>query len=102
MQSHLSNSKLEAEPYRHFNKTPLLWWVWRRSCVYKIPVRLYSYQESSLKLPAPRKIMGRDDTKLKQQFIKNHTEKHCIHTYIRTVLNILTIISFILHARPLR
>lgn len=44
-------------------------------------------KESSLKLLAPRKIMGRDDTKLKQQFVQNHTEKHCTHTYTRRMLN---------------
>lgn len=46
-------------------------------------------KESSLKLSDPRKIMGRDGTKLKQQLIMNHTEKQYTLAYTRTMLNIL-------------
>lgn len=58
-------------------------------------------KKSSLKLPAPRKIMGRDDTKLKQQFTKNHTEKHYTHIHKNSTKH-LTIISFSPHASPVR
>lgn len=45
-------------------------------------------KESSQAL-RPRKIMGRDGIKLKQQLIRKHTEKHYTCIYTKTMLNTL-------------
>lgn len=104
MQSCLSESQLEAELSKHLSKTPMcLCGVWRRSFssyIYKRPVLLHVTMESPLKLSVPRKIMGRDSIKLKQQ-LKNHTKKHYthIHTNLAKHFTIISFIPFDSHVR---
>lgn len=84
MQSHLSESKLETEPSKQLSKTPCVF-VGSGECtspaIFTRDLSLCTVtKKSPLKLSAPRKIMGRDGIKLKQQ-LKNHTEKHYTHTH---------------------